>query len=185
MAKTPNRSSTGTNPQESLDYFYMTQVRELTEIRRIVANLATGRKRLELQLDSAEKDRARLAGRTSTTRPEMTEMLRANLAAADAVVQSLIKQVTQAQEQEVQATNSAIVKDQMVNAFRGHKEALKSQYSMNQALSSSGSYDPGAGRESTGFDDSLALQIGPLTDLLTLDFLDPAQSLDSDTPTQY
>src|SRR6201986_4741049 len=44
------------DPRETLDYSYKQQVEMLTRVRRGVADVATSRKRVELQMNSLEKE---------------------------------------------------------------------------------------------------------------------------------
>ena len=49
------------DPREALDYSYQRQLEALTKVRRGVANVATSRKRVELQAAQLEQSAARLA----------------------------------------------------------------------------------------------------------------------------
>ena len=44
------------DPRETLDYSYKQQVEMLTRVRRGVADVATSRKRVELQMNSLQKE---------------------------------------------------------------------------------------------------------------------------------
>src|ERR1700751_3696563 len=44
------------DPRETLDYSYQQQVEMLTRVRRGVADVATSRKRVELQMNSLQKE---------------------------------------------------------------------------------------------------------------------------------
>ena len=50
------------DPRETLDYSYQRQLEMLTQVRRGVADVATSRKRVELQMNSLQKNQNRLVG---------------------------------------------------------------------------------------------------------------------------
>ena len=50
------------DPRETLDYSYQRQLEMLTQVRRGVADVATSRKRVELQMNSLRKNQSRLEG---------------------------------------------------------------------------------------------------------------------------
>ena len=50
------------NPNETLDYSYQKQLDLLQKVRRGVADVATSRKRLELQISQLESQSAKLQG---------------------------------------------------------------------------------------------------------------------------
>src|ERR1039458_10753970 len=49
------------DPRETLDYSYQRQLEMLTQVRRGVAEVATSRKRIELQVSALEQQAAKLA----------------------------------------------------------------------------------------------------------------------------
>src|SRR5690349_20890950 len=50
------------DPRETLDYSYQRQLEMLTQVRRGVADVATSRKRVELPMNSLQKNQNRLEG---------------------------------------------------------------------------------------------------------------------------
>ena len=50
------------DPRETLDYSYQRQLEMLTQVRRGVADVATSRKRVELQMAKLQQDQTRLEG---------------------------------------------------------------------------------------------------------------------------
>src|SRR5690625_8020704 len=50
------------NPNETLDYSYQKQLELLQKVRRGVADVATSRKRLELQMGQLEQQQSKLQG---------------------------------------------------------------------------------------------------------------------------
>jgi len=51
------------DPRETLDYSYQRQLEMLTQVRRGVADVATSRKRLELQMNTLQQQQSKLRGR--------------------------------------------------------------------------------------------------------------------------
>src|SRR4249920_4188177 len=50
------------DPRETLDYSYQRQLEMLTQVRRGVADVATSRKRLELQMNALQQQQNKLEG---------------------------------------------------------------------------------------------------------------------------
>src|SRR5438046_8419063 len=50
------------DPRETLDYSYQRQLEMLTQVRRGVADVATSRKRVELQMNSLQQQQTKLEG---------------------------------------------------------------------------------------------------------------------------
>src|SRR6516162_6892442 len=50
------------DPRETLDYSYQRQLEMLTQVRRGVADVATSRKRIELQMNNLQQQQAKLEG---------------------------------------------------------------------------------------------------------------------------
>jgi len=51
------------DPRETLDYSYQRQLEMLTQVRRGVADVATSRKRLELQMNTLQQQQTKLRAR--------------------------------------------------------------------------------------------------------------------------
>ena len=56
------------DPRETLDYSYQRQVEMLTKVRRGVADVATSRKRVELQMNQLEAQGGKLTDQASRVR---------------------------------------------------------------------------------------------------------------------
>src|SRR6478735_999171 len=50
------------DPRETLDYSYQRQLEMLTQVRRGVADVATSRKRVELQMNTLQRQQTKLEG---------------------------------------------------------------------------------------------------------------------------
>ncbi|MUH45235.1 MAG: PspA/IM30 family protein [Actinobacteria bacterium] len=125
------------DPREILDYSYEKQMELLQKVRRGVADVATSRKRLELQIQTIDQQSAKLdeqaraalaGGREDLAREALTRAsgLRQQLADLQAQLATL-------QAQEEKLTASAQQLQTKVEAFRTKKETLKATYSAAEA----------------------------------------------------
>ncbi|WP_373887097.1 PspA/IM30 family protein [Acidipropionibacterium jensenii] len=125
------------DPRETLDYSYQKQLEMLQKVRRGVADVATSRKRIELQANqlNAEIDkmqrsaqRALEAGREDLAREALTRK---------AGLQSQLDDL-QAQHAQLQAEEEKLIRGSQrlqarVDAFRTKKETIKASYSAAEA----------------------------------------------------
>jgi phage shock protein A len=139
------------DPRETLDYSYEKQLQLLTQVRRGVADVATSRKRLEIQMQqlqaSADKlqsqaSQAVTAGRDDLAREALTRRATANVQIADLATQHAD---LQAQEEKLtQASQQLQVK---VDAFRTRKETIKATYTAAEAQTKIGEAVSGISEE--------------------------------------
>jgi phage shock protein A len=148
------------DPRETLDYSYEKQLELLQKVRRGVADVATSRKRLELQLqnlatqESKLENQARAAlaqGREDLAREALTRRSGLHQQIAD-----LQAQLADLQAQEEKLTVSAQQLQSKVDAFRTRKETLKATYSAAEAQTKIG--EAFAGLSSELGDVGLAVQ---------------------------
>ena len=125
------------DPRETLDYSYKQQVEMLTRVKRGVADVATSRKRVELQLNALQKEinkrdlQARDAlgkGREDLARAALQSKAQLQGQYAD-----LDSQFASLQEQEEKLTLAAQRLDSKVQAFRTRKETIKATYTAAEA----------------------------------------------------
>ena len=125
------------DPRETLDYSYEKQLELLQKVRRGVADVATSRKRIELQLQGLsqkestleEQARAALAqGREDLAREALTRRSGLHQQIAD-----LQGQLAQLQQQEEKLTVAAQQLQTKVESFRTRKETIKATYSAAEA----------------------------------------------------
>ena len=125
------------DPRETLDYSYKQQVEMLTRVRRGVADVATSRKRVELQMNSLQKEiskrdiQARDAlgkGREDLARAALQNKAQLQTQYAD-----LEGQFANLQEQEEKLTLASQRLDAKVQAFRTRKETIKATYTAAEA----------------------------------------------------
>jgi phage shock protein A len=125
------------DPRETLDYSYQKQLEMLQKVRRGVADVATSRKRLELQMNQLQqqsnklKDQAQKAlgaGREDLAREALTR--RSGL---EVQVNDLSTQHATLQGEEEKLTLAAQRLQAKVEAFRTRKETIKATYTAAEA----------------------------------------------------
>ncbi|MGI9196556.1 MAG: PspA/IM30 family protein [Candidatus Nanopelagicales bacterium] len=125
------------DPRETLDYSYEKQLELLQKVRRGVADVATSRKRIELQIQSLDQqvtklnDQAKAAlagGREDLAREALTRKSGLQSQIADLQVQ-----LAQLQDQEEKLIAASQQLQAKVDAFRTKKETIKATYSAAEA----------------------------------------------------
>ncbi len=125
------------DPRETLDYSYQRQLELLQKVRRGVADVATSRKRVELQANqlNAEVDKMSVAakraleqGREDLAREALTRKSALQQQLAD--LQAQHAQLAGEEEKLVRASQRLQAK---VDAFRTKKETIKATYSAAEA----------------------------------------------------
>ncbi|MFM1917405.1 MAG: hypothetical protein RJB01_920 [Actinomycetota bacterium] len=125
------------DPRETLDYSYEKQLELLQKVRRGVADVATSRKRLELQIQGLGQQEAKLEqqaraalgqGREDLAREALTRRSGLHQQIAD-----LQGQLAQLAEQEEKLTVAAQQLQTKVESFRTRKETIKATYSAAEA----------------------------------------------------
>jgi phage shock protein A len=125
------------DPRETLDYSYQKQLELLQKVRRGVADVATSRKRLELQLNGLRQQSEKLegqgrqalaAGREDLAREALTRRSGLQQQIAD-----LQTQYAALQGEEEKLTLAAQRLQAKVDAFRTRKETIKATYTAAEA----------------------------------------------------
>ena len=125
------------DPRETLDYSYKQQVEMLTRVRRGVADVATSRKRVELQMNALQKElnkrdtQARDA--LSKGREDLARAALQNKSQLQGQYADLEVQFTSLQEQEEKLTMASQRLDAKVQSFRTRKETIKATYTAAEA----------------------------------------------------
>ncbi|HSZ35495.1 MAG TPA: PspA/IM30 family protein [Acidimicrobiales bacterium] len=125
------------DPRDTLDLSYERQVEQLTKVRRGVADVATARKRIELQAQGLQKQADKLQGQAKAALAQGNEDLaREALARRAALGEQLTELKTQhdqitEQEQKLVATSQTL--QARVEQFRTQKETLKASYTAAEA----------------------------------------------------
>lgn len=125
------------DPRETLDYSYEKQLELLQKVRRGVADVATSRKRIELQITNLAKQADKLqtqakaalgAGREDLAREALTRKSGLQQQVAD-----LTEQLAQLQDQEEKLIQASQQLQARVDAFRTRKETIKATYTAAEA----------------------------------------------------
>ena len=130
------------DPRETLDYSYEKQLEMLQNVRRGVADVATSKKRLELQAAKLEQSVAKLDGQARTALQQNREDL-ARVALERKKGVQLQLQSLDDQRAALQAEQDKLVVAEQrltakVEAFRTRKETIKAQYTAAEAQSKIG-----------------------------------------------
>ncbi len=125
------------DPRETLDYSYKQQVEMLTRVRRGVADVATSRKRVELQMNSLQKEITRRDTQARDAlgkgREDLARAALQNKAQLQTQYADLEGQFANLQEQEEKLTLASQRLDAKVQAFRTRKETIKATYTAAEA----------------------------------------------------
>ena len=125
------------DPRETLDYSYQKQLELLQKVRRGVADVATSRKRLELQLGQLQGQSSKLEaqGRKALAvgREDLAREALSRRAALQQQVTDLETQHQTLQGEEEKLTLAAQRLQAKVDAFRTKKETIKATYTAAQA----------------------------------------------------
>src|SRR6202167_1767145 len=125
------------DPRETLDYSYKQQVEMLTRVRRGVADVATSRKRVELQMNSLQKEIGRRDSQARDAlgkgREDLARAALQNKGQLQSQYADLETQFATLQEQEEKLTLASQRLDAKVQAFRTRKETIKATYTAAEA----------------------------------------------------
>jgi phage shock protein A len=128
------------DPREALDYSYQRQLEHLTKVRRGVADVATSRKRIELQLGTLERQAAKLTGQRERALEAGQADLAGDAQMREAAVQEqlsgLREQLVILTSEEEKLTTASQRLQAKVEAFRVQKETLKATYTAAEASQS-------------------------------------------------
>lgn len=139
------------DPRETLDYSYQRQLELLSKVRRGVADVATSRKRVELQVAQLEQQQSKLQGQAEKAIAADREDL-----AREALTRKsgLTSQITElrGQHANLQAEEEKLVLAQQrlqakVESFRTRKETIKATYTAAEAQTKIGEAMSGIGEE--------------------------------------
>jgi phage shock protein A len=125
------------DPRETLDYSYQRQLEMLQKVRRGVADVATSRKRVELQMNQIQQQSNKLekqardalgAGREDLAREALTRR-----SSAQSQLNDLQAQYASLQGEEEKLTVASQRLQAKVDAFRTRKETIKATYTAAEA----------------------------------------------------
>jgi phage shock protein A len=139
------------DPRETLDYSYQRQLEMLTQVRRGVADVATSRKRVELQMNTLQQQQTKLEGQAKQALGNGREDLAREALSRRAALQSqhtdLETQYHSLQADEEKLTAASQRLQSKVEAFRTQKETIKATYTAAEAQSRIGEAVTGISEE--------------------------------------
>jgi phage shock protein A len=136
-AKANSAMDRAENPGQTLDYSYEKQLEMLQKVRRGVTDVATSRKRVELQIAGLDKQLEKLdvqaRAALSGGREDLAREALMRKAAVTQQIGDLRVQLEQLTTQEQKLTMAAQQLQAKVEAFRTQKETIKATYSAAEA----------------------------------------------------
>ncbi len=137
------------DPRETLDYSYQRQLELLSKVRRGVADVATSRKRVELQINQLEQQSGKLQEQAqkaiTMSREDLAREALTRKSGLTGQIGELKTQHAQLQGEEEKLTLAQQRLQAKVEAFRTRKETIKATYTaaeaqtrINEALSGIG-----------------------------------------------
>jgi len=125
------------DPRETLDYSYQQQLELLQKVRRGVADVATSRKRLELQLNQLQQSADKLTRQAQDSlaagREDLAREALQRKAGVQAQITDLQGQYESLQTEEEKLTGASQRLQAKVDAFRTRKETIKATYTAAEA----------------------------------------------------
>src|SRR5690349_11906 len=125
------------DPRETLGYSYQRQVEMLAKVRRGVADVATSRKRVELQMNQLQSQSAKLTEQAQNALGMGREDLAREALTRQSGLQSQVNELTaqhaQLQGEEEKLTLASQRLQAKVEAFRTRKETIKATYTAAEA----------------------------------------------------
>ncbi len=148
------------DPRDTLDLSYEKQIENLQKVRRSVAEVATARKRIEMQGKQLRQQADKLGGQARAAlgqgREELAREALTRRAAVSTELEQLGTQHDQIAAQEAKLVETAQRLQAQVEAFRTRKETLKATYSAAEAQSRIG--EAVAGISDSAMDAGMAMQ---------------------------
>jgi phage shock protein A len=128
------------DPRETLDYSYQRQLEMFQKLKRSLLDVATFRKRLEMQGFELQKKAAKLHEQAkramATGREDLAREALARRAAIEPELAALKAQHAQLQAEEAKLTEASRRLSAQVDAFRTRKETIKATYTAAEAQTS-------------------------------------------------
>ncbi len=125
------------DPRETLDYSYEKQLELLQNVKRSVVEVATSKKRLELQkaklLQSIDRTDAQAREALKSNREDLARMALERKVTSQAQAESLDQQIAELnnEQEKLMTTESRLATK--IESFRAKKETIKAQYSAAEA----------------------------------------------------
>ncbi|CAB4761646.1 MAG: PspA/IM30 family protein [Nocardioides sp.] len=181
------------DPRETLDYSYQRQLELLTKVRRGVADVATSRKRVELQINQLEQQAAKLTDQAQKAidmgREDLAREALTRKSALTGQISDLQVQLSQLQGEEEKLVLAQQKLQAKVESFRTRKETIKATYTaaeaqtrINEAVSGIGDEFGDVGAAIARAEDKTAqmqARAGAIDELIASGALDDASSLNA------
>jgi phage shock protein A len=125
------------NPAETLDYSYEEQLRQLQNVKRGIADVATAKKRLEMQYTSMQQQAGKLDSQAkqalTANREDLAREALTRKAAIEGQLEGIMQSGQQLEAQQQKLVESEKALSMKVESFRTQKEVIKAQYSAAEA----------------------------------------------------
>lgn len=125
------------DPRETLDYSYQMQLEALQKVKRGVAEVATSKKRLELQKAKLEQNVNKLNGQArealKANREDLARLALERKKQLEIELEGLNQHIAELQKEQEKLTETEKRLSIKVEAFRTKKETIKAQYSAAEA----------------------------------------------------
>src|SRR6478672_2576691 len=181
------------DPRETLDYSYQRQLDLLSKVRRGVADVATSRKRVELQVNQLEQQSAKLSDQAQKSlqmnREDLAREALTRKSGVTSQIADLKAQHAQLQGEEEKLTLAQQRLQAKVESFRTRKETIKATYTaaeaqtrINEAMSGIGEEMGDVGMAIQRAEDKTAqmqARAGAIDELIASGALEDASSLNA------
>ena len=181
------------DPRETLDYSYQRQLELLTKVRRGVADVATSRKRVELQINQLEQQAAKLTDQAQKAidmgREDLAREALTRKSGLTGQINDLKTQHANLQAEEEKLTLAQQRLQAKVESFRTKKETIKATYTaaeaqtrINEAMTGIGDEFGDVGAAIARAEDKTAqmqARAGAIDELIASGALDDASSLNA------
>ena len=139
------------DPRETLDYSYERQLDLMQEMRRGIAEVATARKRIELQADRLRRSDSKLERQALQALEQQREDLAREALTRRQAIRSELENL-EAQQAQLQGEQDRMVEaarrlEARIQAFRSRKETMKAAYAAAQAQTRVGEAVTGISQE--------------------------------------
>lgn len=150
-AKADNALDRMEDPNQTLDYSYKKQLELLQKVRRGVADVATSRKRLELQIGQLEQQQSKLQGQAQkaldVNREDLAREALTRKSGLNQQISDLQAQHQNLVQEEQKLTTASQRLQAKVDSFRTRKETLKATYNAAEAQTKIGEAFTGISEE--------------------------------------
>jgi phage shock protein A len=137
QAKANDALNKAEDPRQTLDLSYEQQLENLTKVKRAVADVATARKRIEIQAEQLKSQGDKLADQAKAALAQGNEPLAREALTRREAIASQLKdlevQHASVAEQQQKLEDTATKLQTEIEAFRTKKETIKATYTAAQA----------------------------------------------------